>query len=54
MLHGLKGLNIVGGDVVEVAPEYDATTNTAHVGGQLLFEIMSLMVFSPAIGKRLS
>jgi agmatinase len=54
MLRGLKGLNIVGGDVVEVAPEYDATTNTAHVGGQLLFEIMSLMVFSPAIGKRLS
>ncbi len=30
LLRGLKGLNIVGGDVVEVAPQYDATTNTAR------------------------
>jgi len=49
ILRGLKGLNIVGGDVVEVAPQYDATTNTAHIGAQLLFEILSLMVFSPAL-----
>ncbi|ANO50585.1 agmatinase [Woeseia oceani] len=53
ILRGLKGLNIVGGDVVEVAPQYDATTNTAHIGSQLLFEILSLMVFSPALtGQR--
>jgi agmatinase len=49
ILRGLKGLNIVGGDVVEVAPQYDATTNTAHAGAQVLFEILSLMVFSPAL-----
>ncbi len=53
LLRGLKGLNFVGGDVVEVAPQYDATTNTAHVGAQVLFEIVSLMVFSPFVqGKR--
>ena len=52
LLRGLKGLNIVGGDVVEVAPQYDATTNTAHVGAQVLFEILSLMVFSPAITSK--
>ncbi|TJW47564.1 MAG: agmatinase, partial [Mesorhizobium sp.] len=53
LLRGLKGLNIVGGDVVEVAPQYDTTTNTAHAGAQVLFEILSLMVFSPALsGKR--
>ena len=28
ILCGLAGLNFVGGDVVEVAPQYDATTNT--------------------------
>jgi agmatinase len=28
LLRGLKGVNLVGGDVVEVAPQYDATTNT--------------------------
>ncbi len=50
MLRGLKGLNIVGGDVVEVAPEYDSTSNTAHAGAQLLFEILSLLRFSPALG----
>lgn len=49
ILRGLKGLNIVGGDVVEVAPQYDTTTNTAHVGAQVLFEILSLMVYSPAL-----
>ena len=43
ILHGLKGLDIVGGDVVEVAPQYDPTTNTALVGAQMLFEILSLM-----------
>lgn len=49
LVRGFKGVNIVGGDVVEVAPQYDATTNTAHAGAQMLFEILSLMVFSPAI-----
>ena len=53
LLRGLKGVNLVGGDVVEVAPQYDATTNTAHVGAQVLFEILSLMAFSPTvIGRR--
>jgi agmatinase len=53
ILRGLKGVNLVGGDVVEVAPQYDATTNTALAGAQVLFEILSLMVFSPFVaGKR--
>jgi agmatinase len=42
----LKGLDVVGGDVVEVAPQYDATTNTVHVGAQMLFEILCLMVLN--------
>jgi agmatinase len=49
LLRGLKGLDVIGGDVVEVAPEYDTTTNTAHVGAQVMFEILSLMVFSPSM-----
>jgi agmatinase len=52
ILRGLKGVDIVGGDVVEVAPQYDATTNTAQAGAQMLFEIASLMVFSRSIGAR--
>ena len=52
LLRGLKGVNLVGGDVVEVAPQYDSTTNTAHAGAQVLFEILSLMAYSPSIGGR--
>jgi agmatinase len=52
LLRGLKGVNLVGGDVVEVAPQYDATANTAHAGAQVLFEILSLMVFSPSIAGK--
>ncbi|WP_064692666.1 agmatinase [Rhizobium aegyptiacum] len=51
LIRGFKGVNLVGGDVVEVAPQYDATTNTAHAGAQMLFEILSLMAFSPAIRR---
>jgi guanidinopropionase len=47
ILHGLKGIDVIGGDVVEVAPQYDPTTNTAMVGAQMLFEIFSLMVLAP-------
>jgi agmatinase len=52
ILHGLKGIDIVGGDVVEVAPQYDPTTNTAMVGAQMLFEIFSLMVLAPNSSRR--
>ena len=51
ILRALKGVNLIGGDVVEVAPQYDATTNTAHAGAQMLFEILSLLVFSPSLTK---
>lgn len=44
LLRGLQGLNIVGGDVVEVAPQYDSTTNTAHIAAQVLHTILCLMV----------
>ena len=47
ILRGLKGLDIIGGDVVEVAPQYDPTSNTAMVGAQMLFEISTLMVLGP-------
>ena len=52
ILHGLKGLDIIGGDVVEVAPQYDATSNTAMVGAQMLFEIFSLVTLGPSFRRR--
>jgi guanidinopropionase len=43
ILRGLAGLQVVGGDVVEVAPQYDATTNTAQIGAQGLFTLLCLV-----------
>ena len=43
LIRGAFGLNIVGGDVVEVAPQYDSTTNTAHIAAQMLFEILCVV-----------
>ena len=42
LLRGLVGLDFVGGDVVEVAPQYDPTSNTAQIAAQVLFEILCL------------
>lgn len=48
LIRGAAGLDIIGGDVVEVAPQYDATTATAQAGAQMLFEIVSLIAMSHA------
>lgn len=52
LIRGMKGLNIIGGDVVEVAPQYDPTSNTAQNGAQMLFEILSVIQFSPSMQTR--
>lgn len=44
VLRGIAGIHVIGGDVVEIAPQYDATTNTAQLGAQILFEILCLTV----------
>jgi guanidinopropionase len=43
LVRALSGLNVVGADVVEVAPQYDPTTNTSQLAAQLLFEEFALM-----------
>jgi guanidinopropionase len=42
----LRGLDLIGGDVVEVAPPYDQTGNTALVGASIMFEILCLVADS--------
>jgi guanidinopropionase len=43
MLRGLAGIDIVGGDVVEVAPQYDTSTVTAQCAAQILFTQLCLV-----------
>ena len=52
MIRGLRGLDLVGGDVVEVAPPFDPSGNTALVGATLMFEI--LCVLADAVARRRS
>lgn len=40
ILRGCRGLEIVGGDLVEVSPPYDTTGNTALVAANLLYELL--------------
>ncbi len=43
MIRGLQGLDLVGGDVVEVAPPFDPSGNTALVGATMMFEILCIL-----------
>jgi agmatinase len=54
VLRGLAGLNLVGADVVEVAPAYDHAETTTLAAATIVFELTSLLLRSsrggPAIG----
>ena len=43
IIRGCHGLNIVGGDLVEVSPPYDTTGNTALIGANLLYEMLCVL-----------
>jgi guanidinopropionase len=43
LIRGLAGLNLIGGDVVEVSPPFDPTGNTALVGATMLYEIACVL-----------
>jgi guanidinopropionase len=43
LVRGLRGLDLVGGDVVEVSPPFDASGNTALVGATMMFEILCVL-----------
>jgi guanidinopropionase len=51
MIRGLQGLNLIGGDVVEVAPPFDVSGNTALVGATMMFEILCVVAHSVAARK---
>jgi guanidinobutyrase len=43
IVRGCRGLNVVGGDLVEVAPAYDPSGNTALLGANLLYEMLCVL-----------
>ena len=48
LLRSLRGLDLVGADLVEVAPPLDPSGLTALTGGQLAFEILCLLADATA------
>lgn len=43
LIRALKGLNIVGCDLVEVSPPYDTSGNTALTAANLLYELLCIL-----------
>jgi guanidinopropionase len=51
LLRGLRGLNLIGADVVEVSPPLDSSGNTALVAATIMYEILCLLAESKAHRK---
>ena len=49
IIRGCRGLNVVGGDLVEVSPPYDPSGNTALLGANLLYEMLCVL---PGVRQR--
>jgi guanidinobutyrase len=49
IVRGCRGLNLVGCDLVEVAPIYDTSGNTSLVAANLLYEMLCVL---PGVGSR--
>lgn len=43
LIRALRGVNVVGCDMVEVSPPYDTTGNTALTAANLLFELLCIL-----------
>lgn len=52
LLRGMRGLDLIGADVVEVAPPFDPTGNTALVAATIMFEILCLLAESISLRKK--
>ena len=46
LIRGLKGLNFIGFDVVEVLPQYDPAGITAILAANIVYEFISLIAFN--------
>jgi guanidinobutyrase len=43
IIRGCRGMKVIGGDLVEVAPPYDLTGNTSLTGANLLYEMLCVL-----------
>ncbi len=43
VIRGCRGMNVIGGDLVEVSPPYDTSGNTSLLGANLLYEMLCVL-----------
>lgn len=43
IIRGCRGLDVIGGELVEVSPPYDTSGNTALIGANLLYEMLCIL-----------
>ena len=43
LVRGMRGLQLIGADVVEVSPPFDPGTNTALCGATMAYELLCLL-----------
>lgn len=43
IIRGCRGLDVIGGELVEVSPPYDTSGNTALIGASLLYEMLCVL-----------
>jgi len=53
LLRGLRGLDLIAGDVVEVSPPFDPSGNTALVGATMMYEILCVLAGAVVQRKKL-
>ncbi|MCP3900010.1 MAG: agmatinase, partial [Desulfobacteraceae bacterium] len=43
LIRGFRGLNIIGADLVEVAPPFDMSGNTALIAATIMYEMLCII-----------
>jgi guanidinopropionase len=51
MIRALRGLDLIGGDVVEVSPPFDPSGLTALTGASIMFELLCVLADAVAARK---
>jgi guanidinopropionase len=52
LVRGLRGLDLIGGDVVEVSPPFDPSGNTALVAATMMYEILCILAETVTVRKK--
>jgi guanidinopropionase len=54
LIRGLRGLNLVGADVVEVSPPFDSSGNTSLIAATIMYEILCILAEKISAKKKVT